>query len=440
LRRFFSVLLILMLLLPAACAEDKYSSMPKALRIKYKNTRNDISGTSFVMSYYADTCLDSVDAEVKSIIDRLAKENRPYLPKKSALKNESAMLEAGSTIYRTGTQWMSFLMTASVMNDTKQLSMSFDTRAYDMTTGERLTLDHVLLPDENGWAYVREETARQLNAYFPQYAANQDTVHALCGTNDALRNARFTLSPAFLQLHFPSESLYEKAGVIMHVRIPYTSLAPYLTDKAKVQTDNSRYKLVALTYDDGPTRKHTNTIIRALRSGGLNATFFLVGERIAGGNDLVLLEHNAGFTVASHNYVHVYTSEMRGKVHEYKQKMDNELTALIGKGAPFMRAPGGKEEVYLDEKVGIPLIHWSLHSKDGSSSDFDISKEAMRLAYGAEDGSIILMHDLRSISAKYTQLLPQLFNDEGFLCVTMEELFHLNGVPLLPNTVYNSAR
>ncbi|MBR5231694.1 MAG: polysaccharide deacetylase family protein [Clostridia bacterium] len=439
-RRFLSFLLILMLIIPTACAADKYSTMPKALKVKYKNTRTDTSSTCFIMRYYVDTCLDSVDAEVRKVIDRLAEENRSYLPKKSAMKDESAMLEAGSTIYRTGTKWMSFLMTASVMNGTKQLSMSFDTLAYDMETGKKLTLDSVLLSDEKGWEYVRQETARQLSEYFPQYKVNQDKLNALCGSNDALRKADFTLSPAFLQLHFASESLYKKSGVIMHVRIPYTDLAPYLTKAAKTQTDNSRFKLVALTYDDGPTRKHTNTIIRALRSGGLNATFFLVGERIAGANDLVMLEHNAGFTVASHNYVHVYTSQMRGKVHEYRKKMDNELIALIGKGVPFMRAPGGKEEVYLDEKVGLPLIHWSLHSKDGTSSDFDISKEAVRLAYAADDGSILLMHDLRSISAKYTQLLPQLFNDEGFLCVTIEELFHLKGIPLKANTVYNSAR
>ena len=49
---------------------------------------------------------------------------------------------------------------------------------------------------------------------------------------------------------------------------------------------------------------------------------------------------------------------------------------------------------------------------------------------------MILCHDLRPGTADYTQTLPQLLAARGFLCVTVEELFAVNGIELAPNTVY----
>lgn len=434
--RLICLLLALTLLLPCALAEEKYTAFPEALRITQKRVKTYISDTSYQMVYYPNTCCDEVDAELKEILDGLAAESLPYLPRRSALQSEDAMLDVGATVYRTGDRWASFLMLATVANGTQQLHISFETRAYDLTTGKRLTLGDVI--EKDGLAFVCQEAEKQLAACFPQYEAESDKLSALCSA-ESIEAAAFTLSPAFLQLHFPSEALYAQEGVILNVRIPYTALAPYLTEEAKVQTDNSRYRLIALTYDDGPTRRQTLAIVRALRGGGLNATFFVVGERIAGSPDLIAMEHNAGFAIASHNYEHIYGNAMKGKVAEYRDKVNELLYGIVGEGVKIMRAPGGNEQIYIDENVGLPLIHWSLASKDGKSTDFDPLKEALRLTYSLKDGSIVLMHDLRAITANYSTYFPQLLNDRGYLCVTVEELFALRGIPLEPNTVYYDA-
>lgn len=425
-----------MLVIPCTLAEEKYKAFPEALRITQKRVKTYFSETSYQMIYYPNTCNDLIDAELREILDRLAAENKALVPRKSALKNEDAMLDVGATVYRTGTSWASFLMLATVMNGTQQLGMSFDTRAYDMETGSRLSLSDVIT--EDGLDIVCQEAEKQLSAYFPQYEADAQKLAALC-SKESIQAAHFTLSPAFLQLHFASDALYEHAGVILHVRIPYTLLAPCLTEEAKAQTDNSRYKLVALTYDDGPTRRQTVSILRTLRGGALNATFFVLGDRIKGSADLITLEHNAGFAIASHNYEHIYGNAMKGKVAEYRDKVNELLCGIVGEGVKMMRAPGGIEQIYIDENVGIPLIHWSLASKDGKSTDFEPLDEALRLTYSLNDGSIVLMHDLRSVTANYSTYFPQLLNDRGYLCVTVEELFALRNIPLQPNTVYYNA-
>lgn len=436
LHRLICLLLALLLLFPTALADDRYTAFPEHLRITQKRVKTYISETSYQLTYYPNTCNQQINNELTEIIDCLAAENLPYLPRRSALTSESAMLDVGATVYRTGTSWASFLLLATVMNGTEQLHISFDTRAYDMEAGEKLSLGDVITND--GFSILLEETQKQLAAYFPQYEADAEKLAALC-SEENIQSAPFTLSPAFLQLHFPSDTLYDHEGVIMHVRIPYTQLSACLTEKAKAQTDNSRYRLVALTYDDGPTRRQTISILRSLRSGGLNATFFVVGERIAGSPDLISLEHNAGFAIASHNYEHIYANAMTGKVAAYRNKMNAELCQIVGQGVSMMRAPGGLEQIYIDENVGMPLIHWSLASKDGNSTDFDPLNEALRLTYSLKDGSIVLMHDLRAASANYSAYLPQLLNDRGYMCVTVEELFALRGIPLEANTVYYDA-
>ena len=46
---------------------------------------------------------------------------------------------------------------------------------------------------------------------------------------------------------------------------------------------------VALTFDDGPRRGTTTRLLDGLRERGANATFFLVGERLAGNDCSVII-------------------------------------------------------------------------------------------------------------------------------------------------------
>ena len=176
------------------------------------------------------------------------------------------------------------------------------------------------------------------------------------------------------------------------------------------------------------------------RAGGANATFFIVGERIHYCPNEVTLAHDAGFAIASHNWLHVYKSANRGKVIAYRDKLNAELYKYIGTGVRIMRAPGGHEQIFIDEDVQLPLIHWSTISKSKNNKVTDPAAEARRLANNAKDGDIILLHDIYTGTDKMAQTLPGLLADAGFLCVTVEELFAAKGQELLPNQVYWDTR
>lgn len=433
-RKMIALLLSLLLVLPlpAAMAAEKYETLPEHMQITQQYEHEKLGNSVSIDRAWPVTCNEEVNAALRAALDQLEAEGRACLPARATREKEGSFLDVGATVYRTGESWASFLMTASIQDDRKQTYTALDTQAYDLLTGRQLTLEDVIA-DDAGWQVVQQGVREQLSAYFPQETVDETRLSAL---TDTLHDAHFTLTVAFLQLHFRADALYDGKQTLMHVRIPYTALAGHLTDEAVKQTDNSRYKMVALTFDDGPTRSITLKVMRNLRRGCAEATFFAVGDRISYAPDYMAMQHDAGFITGSHNYKHDYAYQVRGKVVQYRDQFNETLTAITGKEAPLMRAPGGDETVYINEDVHLPLIHWTFVSADSGGNVENPASEARRLASKALDGDVILCHDLRKGTAGYTETLPQLLADAGFLCVTVEELFAVNGIALEPNSVY----
>ncbi len=56
---------------------------------------------------------------------------------------------------------------------------------------------------------------------------------------------------------------------------------------AQVEIETGPAKLVALTFDDGPRLSTTRRLLDGLELREVNATFFLVGQRIEGCEDVI---------------------------------------------------------------------------------------------------------------------------------------------------------
>lgn len=430
--------LLALCLLPLCAAAELEDSLPDALQVSQTKESLRLDGTLYGQIHYPHTVNADVDAALRAVLDALADRAVDHFPLKPADKNEGAVLDCGPSVFRTGDRWVSFLSLAMVRDGREQIYVDFDARAYDVVTGRRLTLDDVVA-DAAGLALVSAAARERLAAYFPEEAADPALLDALTAP-EALANVPFTLNAAFLQLHYRADALYPGKNTLMHVRVPYADLRAHMTDAARMQTDNSRRKLLALTYDDGPVRGRTLRLIRNLRAGGAGATFFIVGERIRIGHDEISFAHDAGFTIASHNYKHVYHYANQGKVAAFRDQLNAELGAVVGDTVRMMRAPGGNESIFIREDVHLPLIHWSVISSSKNGKVENPASEAHTLASVARDGDIILLHDMYSGTDVMAETLPRLLAERGFLCVTLEELFAARGIPLEPNQVYWNAR
>lgn len=417
---------------PACGEEDFYDAMPYFLQVTQEERQETVSRDSSILRVYPDTQNDQVDADMRALVDEMAEANRDRLPARAKLAD--ACLDVGPYISRTGTSWMSFLTVARVAADREQLWVDYDARVYDIETGERILLTDVFAPDSPAWALLSQAVREQLTAAFPQEEPDAAALDALCRP-ESLQDAPFTLGAARLTLTYRADALYPGKNTLLHVVLYYPQIRPHMTPRAQAQTDNSRFRMVALTYDDGGARSYTMNVLSRLRLGAASATFFVVGKNIAQNHDTLCRQQDAGFSVQSHGYYHIYSYDMNVQdAFDWKQRFADELSAVTGVPPTLMRAPGGSDDFYAENGIGYPLIHWSLSSADSGNDAY--AHIADRVIYSVEDGDIVLMHDINKGAYRYTQSIVEALNRRGFLCVTVHELFADAGVPLMENQVY----
>ena len=428
-RRSLALLLLLMLLCGAACAEEAfYTRMPEALTAVQTTRSETVGGTLTVKRTCPRTSCAQVDAEIAALVEEMVQAALP-----AAQASGAELLDVGAVITRSGTSFMSFLTIAETTGGRELLSASYDARVYDMATGERVTMADVLAADGSGYDLLAQAVREQLGAAFPAETADEAALGALC-TRAALESAPFTLGAASMTLTYRADAVYPGHGTLLHVTVPYAQLRPEMTARGQALTDNSRFRMAALTYDDGCAQKNTLYLLDQLRRYGAQATFFILGERIAGNHNVLSRQQNAGYSIQTHTWGHSYTWELsREEKEAERDRFAEALGAVTGVPPTLMRAPGGSEDGY---DMGYPLIHWSLAT--GDSSNDNVEEIVERTKWSVKDGTIVLMHDINANCSRYTREIVESLTDRGFLLVTVQELFLDAGIPLEDGMVYGS--
>ena len=441
-KKLFALLCAMMLLVPCALAQEseaveKYKEMPYYLRVTQRTEEGKLGKYQEILKTYPDTMNDAIDEEIRQLVDAMAERSVALVPEGE--KDEIATLDVGAVISRTGTSWMSFMTLAQITYEREVTHMEADVRVYDMETGKRITLGDVFLAGSDAWGILAAAVREQLTAAFPGVEPDAAALDALC-SEEALREAAFTLGGVKLTLTYRADSVYpERHNTLLHVTLYYPEIREYMTEQAFAQTDNSRFVMVALTYDDGGGGKYTRRLLDELRSHGATATFFLVGKQLKGNHYNLQRQQNAGYSLQYHSYTHPYGHKVRyDQAFEEKAMFEQELSSIVGVIPTLMRAPGGKEEKYERWEIGYPLIHWSLASTDSGNPHVDaIASRVIRYAW---DGDVVLLHDINDQVNKYSKKILDNFNSCGMMTVTVEELFVRDGIALEPNKTYYSTK
>ncbi len=437
-KKFVALLLLLCFLPTLAMAEEK-QAIPEIFHFTQKTTEDEyLRKNVYVRRTYPVTANEKVNEEMRAVIDGMTEAGQPHLPNGWNAK-EKISLRVSSGISRTGQSWMSFLTLARIQAEAEQTYVDFDARVYDLATGHQLTLLDLFDASSPAWETIAKAVKTQLSAYYPEEEADAETLAQLCEFSQ-LQETPFTLTAGTLRLHYHTDALYPGHAGLMHVRIPYGEIRDDMLEEAQRQTDNSCYKMVALTFDDGPAQLSSIRVIDMLRQRGADATFFLVGNMLRANHYVVSYEHDSGFILAYHSYHHETSGSVQETALSDLQRFNAELSAITGTSAAMMRAPGGVEKPYIEAEIGLPLIHWSISAGDGSMyrsyADSDILTIGMNAGGGCPDGAVVMMHDLREACYKYLDIALNRLEERGFLCVTVEELFAARGITLENNQTY----
>ena len=216
------------------------------------------------------------------------------------------------------------------------------------------------------------------------------------------------------------------------------------------ETEPVPKKRVALTFDDGPQHyeERTKAIVDELTKYGYTATFFVVGNRIPGG-DALSYAVERGCEIGIHGYTHTFYYD-KCTDEQYRNELE-KTAAAIERAVPgykvrLMRPVGGRIS---DERLAASpysVILWNVDSADWehkyASGDSDATANAKvqtvvdNVMKTVSDGDVILMHDIYESTYDATVVLLERLYEEGYEVVTVSELF---GDRLKPGEKYLSA-
>ncbi len=202
----------------------------------------------------------------------------------------------------------------------------------------------------------------------------------------------------------------------------------------KYNADTGDDKVVALTFDDGPWDTTTQQILDILKENGAVATFFTIGNQIAGHENLVKEAVENGNQVCTHTWDHASGSGQgvnltymtpEEQVNEVEMGRQAITDATGQEASKVIRSPGGNfygETIEILEPYITAEIGWNIDTEDWRRPGVDAIVQAIE---SAQPGDIILMHDGggdRSMTVEALSIALPYLKSEGFSFVTIDQL------------------
>lgn len=122
----------------------------------------------------------------------------------------------------------------------------------------------------------------------------------------------------------------------------FISLAKIQAMALPVETNE---KTIYLTFDDGPSKIITKEVLPILKQYDVRATFFIIGYKIHGNEDIIKKIYEDGHSIGVHTYSHkykkIYSSE-DNFLNEMNKTAD-EVQSIIGVHPNILRFPFGSK-------------------------------------------------------------------------------------------------
>ena len=222
-----------------------------------------------------------------------------------------------------------------------------------------------------------------------------------------------------------------------------SSSSDELMDFISTRKYDPNKKIIALTFDDGPSTDETNgtsDLLDLLEQYDSKATFFCLGNRL---NDesapLLKRMVELGCEIGNHSYDHAQLTKLDAKGVRDEIDTTNELIKKYsGRDCRIIRPPyGAADNDIVPANVSQPFIMWDMDTLDWKTKNA-ASVISLVEKYKEQDwdGAVILMHDIHSTTIEACKtIIPELVND-GYQLVTVSELAYLKGVKLEPGKSY----
>ena len=190
-------------------------------------------------------------------------------------------------------------------------------------------------------------------------------------------------------------------------------------------------KTVALTFDDGPGAS-TARILSILRSYGVPATFFNIGQNMAARPALVRQEAGLGYVLGDHTWDHATLTKLSASAQATEiDRAAAEQVSLVSASPCAFRPPGGSYNsttLNLARQRRMTVWLWSVDTEDwkarGSSSSYWVNRI---ISLAAREGGVlrhpvVLMHNQPAGNPATVLALPTIiryFRSHGYTFVDL---------------------
>jgi peptidoglycan-N-acetylglucosamine deacetylase len=233
-----------------------------------------------------------------------------------------------------------------------------------------------------------------------------------------------------------------KALLITVIAIIAATAAAYQISKSRtfqffgeiVPRIDTRQKVVALTFDDGPTPGVTEEVLSILNEAGVKATFFVIGvnleRNLEDGRKIVAAGHELG----NHTYSHKRMVLKTPSFIESEIARTDQLIRQAGyQSAIHFRPPYGKKLIllpYFLARTSRKTITWDVEPDSYPEIAADSNKIVAHVMEKTRPGSIILLHvmsDSRSESLKAVKGVISGLKGQGYSFKTVSEILNTPG-------------
>jgi len=375
-----------------------------------KEIKTEINEAKHLSINYPVTNIKALDNEISSYINKIKNEFRRYSSKNSELNISYTYKELNDDIVNVSLQ-------TEIYNDNS--TNKIKTFTYDKKTKKFLTMENII-SDLNVLDYeIKKHLLEKYSEADIEYLTN-------------LNYDTFSIDDENLRIYFNHNKLNIINNDTIYLDIPLNSLKLLIDiDKTKEDTYlnlkkrevNYDDKVIALTFDDGPS-KYTDDILNILKKYDSCATFFVIGNKVDFYDETLIKMLKNGNEIGNHSYTHKYLNRLSDEefIKEIN-KTQEEIKKSTGFYPTLFRPTYGGYTDRLKNLTDLTFVLWDVDSRDWKVKNKNkIIDNIMR---NVKSGSIVLMHDNHEFTKDAIEDIIKNLKQEGYNFITVSELLEL---------------
>lgn len=196
-------------------------------------------------------------------------------------------------------------------------------------------------------------------------------------------------------------------------------------------------KLIAFTFDDGPSAKNTNAVMSIADQYNAKITFFALGSQIEKFPNIAKDIVNRNHQLASHSYDHPNLITLSLEQQQFQINKTEQLIRDVAgyQKTVMVRPPYGAYDQNLLNNIPKMYVNWSVDTLDWQSRD--ATAVCNSIVNDTKPGRIILMHDLYDSTTEGFRCGIEKLAAQGYEFVTVEQLFQAYGMDFVEGKMYN---